>query len=136
MSVAPVQSRHCPYHHICPRTARKGTESYVLWDHQILWVLYLVLSYLQPILPYYLAPSLLGKLLERKTGLLEVQNGQWMLRWEGAFRGREGGGVLCLGWDEVEWRDNMPEEGQAEGGEKEESLFLSAPFKLSLRHKT
>lgn len=39
-------------------------------------------------------------------------------------------------WDEVECRESMPEEGQAEEGGKERSLPLSAPFKVSLRHKT
>lgn len=54
----------------------------------------------------------------RETSLLEVRNGRWILGWEGAFRGGEDGGVLCLGWDEVEWRDSMPEEGQAGDGGK------------------
>lgn len=38
-------------------------------------------------------------------------------------------------WDEVERRENMPEEGQAEEGGKERSLSLSAPFKMSLRQR-
>lgn len=64
-----------------------------------------------------------------------------MLREEDAFGGGEEGwssvSWMFWGvWDEVEWRENMPEEGQAEEGGRERSLSLSAPFKVSLMHKT
>lgn len=39
-------------------------------------------------------------------------------------------------WEEVEWRENTPEEGQAEEEGKERSPSLSAPLEVSLTQKS